>query len=84
MLELQPIKPKHSDGSKNPFKDGKEEFAVDKELNEIEVLGRYDSILRALVLRGYFKLYEVFLLVRMCDILLLFIIFFYKEGNNLE
>lgn len=60
MLELQPIKPNHSDGSKNPFKDGKEEFPVDKELNEIEVLGRYDSILRAFVLRGYYKLYEVF------------------------
>ena len=53
------VKPMNTDSSKNPFKDGKDEFPVDEALNEIEVLGRYDSILRAFVLRGYFKLYKV-------------------------
>ena len=53
------VKPMHTETSKNPFKDGKDEFPVDEALNELEVLGRYDSMLRAFVLRGYFKLYKV-------------------------
>ena len=69
-LELQPRIEKENlvktEVLKNPFKDNKDEFPVDDLQNEIEVLGRYDAIIRAFVLRGYFKLYEVLLFEFLC------------------
>lgn len=44
---------------KNPFKDGIGESPLDEEKEEFEILRRYDTALRTLVLRGYYKLYEV-------------------------
>lgn len=44
---------------KNPFKDSLAETALDENPNLVEILRRYDSAIRALVLRGYYKLLEV-------------------------
>jgi len=59
-LFLKTVKTKPEPPQKNPFKDRIKENAIDEDKDLKEILRRYDSILRAFVLRGYFKLIEVF------------------------